>query len=92
MSTVGEGKEGLVVVCDDHHPLANRVFTAGGAYEALEFDTKRAIDMGTSLDLKMHERGEGAVTPRRHVFVPKFGTDERIMDFLKRYTGGEVLV
>ena len=45
--------------------------------------------MGTRLDLKIHERGEGVVKTRRHVFVPKVGTQERIMDFLKRYVGGK---
>ena len=54
--TGGEGEEGLGVVHDDHHPLAETVFTVGGAYEDLELDAKRAIDMGTSLTLKIHER------------------------------------
>ena len=60
----------------------------GGAYEATELDAKRAIDMGASLDPKINERGEGAVKPGRHGFVPKVRTEERIMDFLKRYSGG----
>ena len=59
----------------------------GWAYEAINLDDKRAIDMGTMLYLKTHERGEGAVKPGRHVFIPKVGTEERIMDFLKRYVG-----
>ena len=29
--TVGEGEESLGVVRDDHHPLADRVFTVGGS-------------------------------------------------------------
>ena len=57
----------------------------GVSYEALELNKNRTIDMGTRLALKIHERGEGAVKPGRRVFVPKVGTEERIMDFLKRY-------
>ena len=51
-----EGKEELGVVCDDHHLLADIFFTVGGAYEALKFYIKRAIDMGTRMTLKIHER------------------------------------
>ena len=87
--TVGEGEEGLGVVRDDHHPLANRVFTVGGAYKALELNAKRAINIGTRLALKILDWVEGAVKPRRHVFVPKVGTEERIIEFLKRYAGGK---
>ena len=39
------------------HPLADRAFTVGGEYEALDLDAKRAIDVGTRLPLKIHERG-----------------------------------
>ena len=52
-------------------------------------NSKRAINMGNRLALKIHERGEGAVKPGRHRFVPKFGTEERIMDFLKSNTVGK---
>ena len=45
--------------------------------------------MGTMLVLKIHDRREGAVKPRRHGFVPEVRTDERIMEFLKRYVGGK---
>ena len=74
MSTLGECEEGLGVVHNDHHSLADRVFTVGGAYEALNIDAKRTIDMVTRLDLKINKRGEGAVKPGRHTFVPKVGT------------------
>ena len=74
------------VVRDDNHPLANRVLTVGGEYEALEIDAKHTINMGTRLALKIHERGEGAVKPGGHGFIPKVGTEERIMEFLKSYT------
>ena len=46
-------------------------------------------DMGTRLPLKIHRRGEGAVKPGRHGFVPKIGTEERMMDFVKRFAGGK---
>ena len=57
----------------------------GGSYEALELDTKRAIDMGTRMPLKIHKRGEGAVKTGRHGFFPKVGTEECMMDFLKSF-------
>ena len=89
MSTVGEGEEGLGVVRNDHHLLADIVYTVEGSYEALELKSKRAINIGTRLVLKTHERGEGDVKPERHVFVLKVGTEERIMEFLKRDVGGK---
>ena len=61
----------------------------GGSYEALELDAKRAIDMVTRLAPKIHKRGGGAVKPGRHVFVLNVRTEERIMQLLKRYVGGE---
>ena len=72
------------MVLYDHHPLSDRVFAVGGAYEALKLAVQNAIDMETRLPFKIHERGEGAVKPGRHVFVPKVGTEERMMYFLKR--------
>ena len=60
----------------------------GGSYKALELDVKRAIDMGTRLALKIHEGGEGSAKPGRHVFVPKVGAEEHMMDFIKRYVEG----
>ena len=59
----------------------------GGEYEALRINAKRATDMGTRMEPKIHKRGEGAVKPVRYVFVPKFGTEECIMEFIKRYAG-----
>ena len=61
----------------------------GEAYEALNIDAKRAIDMVTRLPLKINERGEVSVKSGRHGFVPKVGTEERMMDFLKRFVGGK---
>ena len=85
----GEDEESLGVVRNDHHPLADRFFTVGGAYEALELDAKRTINMGTRLALKIHERVEGAVKPGRHGFVLKVGTEERLMEFIRRFGGGK---
>ena len=45
--------------------------------------------MGTRPPLKIHERGEGTVKPRMHGFVPKVGTEERMMEFLKILVGGK---
>ena len=59
----------------------------GGSNEALKLDIKRAIKMGTRLDLKLHERREGAIKHRRHVFVPKVGTEDCMMKFLARFVG-----
>ena len=65
-------------------------FSWGGDHRRpLELNSKRAIGMGTRLALNIHERGDEYVKPGRHVFIPKFGTEERIMDFLKRYVGGK---
>ena len=44
--------------------------------------------MGTRLALKTHERGKGDIKLGRHLFVPKVGTEECIMDFLKSLWGG----
>ena len=84
---VGEGEEGLGVVHGDHHLLSDIVLTVGGAYEAPDLDDKRTINNGTKLPLKFYERGEGSIKPKRHVFILKVGTGERIMDFFKSYTG-----
>ena len=84
-----KNEEGLGFVRDDHHPLDDIVFTVGGAYEALDIDTKRAIDMGTMLPLKIHQRGEGSIKPGRYGFVSKFGTEECMIDFLKTFAGGK---
>ena len=61
----------------------------GGSCKDLKLDSKHTINMGTRMALKIHKRGEGSVKPSRHGFVPKVGTEERIMDFLKRYAGGK---
>ena len=87
--TVGEGKEELGVVRDYYRHLSGRVFIVGGAYEVLGLDTKRSIDMRIMLSLKIQKRGEGSVITRRHRFVPKVGTKERMMEFLKRFAGGK---
>ena len=59
------------------------------AYEALNLDNKRAIDMETRLSLKINERVEVAVKPGSRGFVPKVKMEECIIDFLKSYHGGK---
>ena len=60
-----------------------------GEYESLNLDAKCVIDMGARLALKIHKRGEVAIKPGRHVFVPKVGMEERLMGSLKSYAGGK---
>ena len=61
----------------------------GGLYKALELDDKRAIDMGTRMALEIHERGEVTNKPGKHIFIPKVGTEDCMMHFLKTYVGGK---
>ena len=86
---VGEGEGGLRVVRDEYHTLDVRVFTVEGAYESIELDTKRAIDIVTRLPHKLHGRGGKSAKPGRHRFVPKVGTEEHMMEFLKSCTVGK---
>jgi len=62
--------------------LKSKVYTIGGAYMAGELDAKRAIDMGTRLALKIHEKD---VTPGNHVFQSPPGVEEKMFNFLKRF-------
>jgi 2,4-dienoyl-CoA reductase (NADPH2) len=62
--------------------LAAKVYTIGGAYQAGELDAKRAIDMGTRLALKIHEKD---VSPGAHDFQSPVGVEEKMFDFLKRF-------
>lgn len=64
--------------------LADRVYTIGGAYEALELDAKRAIDMGTRLALKVHDEG---VVPGKHVFRAKVGAEEKLYGVMRKFMG-----
>ena len=77
---MGEGEERLGVVRNNHHHLTGRVFTVGGAYDALDLNAKLTINMGTRLPLKIQDRGKGDVKPGRHGFVPKVRTEERTME------------
>eukprot|EP00550_Attheya_septentrionalis_P008502 CAMPEP_0198285218 /NCGR_PEP_ID=MMETSP1449-20131203/4535_1 /TAXON_ID=420275 /ORGANISM="Attheya septentrionalis, Strain CCMP2084" /LENGTH=825 /DNA_ID=CAMNT_0043982549 /DNA_START=132 /DNA_END=2609 /DNA_ORIENTATION=+ len=65
---------------DDY--LASRVYTIGGAYEALELDAKRAIDMGTRLALEIHDE---SVVPGKHKFESDVGPEEKLFSVLKRF-------
>lgn len=64
--------------------MKGKVFTIGGAYEALELDAKRAIDMGTRLALKIHD---ASVIPGRHKFESGAGAEEKMFQLIKRMTG-----
>jgi len=59
--------------------LKGKVFTIGGAYEALELDAKRAIDMGTRLALKL---SDDSVVPGEHRFQASAGPEEKLFDLL----------
>ena len=61
--------------------LKNKVFTIGGAYEALELDAKRAIDMGTRLALKL---ADDSVVPGKHKFQAGVGPEEKMFKFLTK--------
>ena len=63
--------------------LASKVYTIGGAYKAGELDAKRAIDMGTRLALKIHEKD---VVPGKHVFQSKVGAEEKMFQFMKQFS------
>jgi 2,4-dienoyl-CoA reductase (NADPH2) len=60
--------------------LKGKVFTIGGAYEALELDAKRAIDMGTRLALKI---SDDSVVPGEHKFQASAGPEENLFNFFK---------
>lgn len=62
--------------------LASKVYTIGGAYKAGELDAKRAIDMGTRLALKIHEKD---VVPGAHVFQAPVGVEEKMFQLLHRF-------
>ena len=66
-----------------------KLFHSGGSYKSLKLNTKRTIDMGTRLALKIHKREEGDVKPKSYVFILKIRTEERIMEFPNMYVGGE---
>lgn len=63
----------------DHVDLASRVFTIGGAYEALELDAKRAIDMGTRLALRIKDN----VVPGSHKFQSGDGPEAKLFGLLQ---------
>jgi len=58
---------------------ADKVFTIGGAYEALELDAKRAIDMGTRLALSMSKD----LDPRRCNAPSKIGSEEKLFKLFR---------
>jgi 2,4-dienoyl-CoA reductase (NADPH2) len=62
--------------------LKKSVFTIGGAYEALELDAKRAIDMGTRLALKIHDP---SIVPGKHKLESGKGPEEKLYNIMKKY-------
>lgn len=62
--------------------VVERVFTIGGAYEALELDAKRAIDMGTRLALKIHD---ASVVPGKHSFQASVSAEEKMHRVLSKF-------
>ena len=67
---------------NDDDDVAKRVFTIGGAYEALELDAKRAIDMGTRLALKIHD---DSVVPGKHSFKASASAEEKMHGVLSKF-------
>jgi 2,4-dienoyl-CoA reductase (NADPH2) len=63
-------------------PLSSKVYTIGGAYEALELDAKRAIDMGTRLALKIQDP---EVVPGKHEFKAGSGPEEKLFQLFKKF-------
>jgi len=68
--------------CGENDELGKKVYTIGGAYEALELDAKRAIDMGTRLALKIQDP---AVVPGKHEFQSGTGPEEKLFGLLNRF-------
>ena len=62
--------------------ITNKVYTIGGAYEALELDAKRAIDMGTRLALKIADQ---SVVPGKHKFGSGQGAEEKLFKLLNSF-------
>ena len=46
-------------------------------------------DMGNRLALKIHGRKNGDIKPRGHIFILKVGTEDHIMEFLRRCVRGK---
>ena len=59
--------------------VAQNVFTIGGAYEALELDAKRAIDMGTRLALNICD---DSVIPGKYELDSGKGPEEKMFEVL----------
>lgn len=62
--------------------LKNKIYTIGGAYEALELDAKRAIDMGTRLALKITD---DTIVPGKHKLQSGSSPEEKLFEMLTRF-------
>jgi len=60
---------------------SRKIYSIGGAYEALELDAKRAINMGTRLALKLSDK---SVFPGEHIFEASPSAGEKIYHLINR--------
>jgi len=70
------------IVDEADSDFSEKIYSIGGAYEALELDAKRAIDMGTRLALKI---ANTSVIPGKHVFEPISSTGQRVSHFINMF-------
>jgi len=61
--------------------FSRKIYSIGGAYEALELDAKRAIDMGTRLALKIADK---SVIPGKHIFELGPTTGQKIYHLINK--------
>jgi len=64
------------------YDFSTKIYSIGGAYEALELDAKRAIDMGTRLALKIADK---SVIPGKHNFEPGPSTGQKIYQLINKF-------
>jgi len=76
-----ESKNDLEEDAAQDSELVSKVYAIGGAYEALELDAKRAIDMGTRLALKVKDN---TVIPGAHIFQAGVGAEEKMFRLLTK--------
>eukprot|EP00557_Chaetoceros_sp_GSL56_P002768 CAMPEP_0176501136 /NCGR_PEP_ID=MMETSP0200_2-20121128/13991_1 /TAXON_ID=947934 /ORGANISM="Chaetoceros sp., Strain GSL56" /LENGTH=829 /DNA_ID=CAMNT_0017899985 /DNA_START=206 /DNA_END=2695 /DNA_ORIENTATION=- len=62
--------------------LTDKIYTIGGAHEALELDAKCAIDMGTRLALKITDN---TIVPGKHKLQSGSGPEEKLYNMLAKF-------
>jgi len=70
------------IVDEADSDFSEKIYSIGGAYEALELDAKRAIDMGTRLALKIADK---SVIPGKHNFEPGPSTGQKIYQLINKF-------